>query len=291
MSEKREFPILNGKLLSDLDLNGHKLLGLDIPGGGGGGGSSVEVVAPSPDGAGKAADAKAVYEGLEKKRDKTDLAVYKAAFSDWTIVESANTGFGWEIEHITPEMGAERDEWWLNAKELGAGVDAIPYDAMAEKLVFNLKGALIGFGEDVVVTCTREKTAVLGDGKILTSADVVSLLPRYPFVDAAIANGVVTVTPFTNAKLTSDGTAFTVAVGGERTYMRDCVLRVECGETAPTITWPENFHPRTDAETDFACVAGKRNVYWITEHSQNEFCVAGWQDTDGGGTSGGGSAA
>lgn len=32
MSEKREFPILNGKLLSDLDLNGHKLLGLDIPG-------------------------------------------------------------------------------------------------------------------------------------------------------------------------------------------------------------------------------------------------------------------
>lgn len=37
MSEKREFPILNGKLLSDLDLNGHKLLGLNIPEGGGGG--------------------------------------------------------------------------------------------------------------------------------------------------------------------------------------------------------------------------------------------------------------
>lgn len=46
MSEKREFPILNGKLLSDLDLNGHKLLGLDIPeGGGGGGGGGVDVVA------------------------------------------------------------------------------------------------------------------------------------------------------------------------------------------------------------------------------------------------------
>lgn len=36
MSEKREFPILNGKLLSDLDLNGHKLLGQPLPGGGGG---------------------------------------------------------------------------------------------------------------------------------------------------------------------------------------------------------------------------------------------------------------
>ena len=29
MSEKREFPILNGKLLSDLDANGHKIIGLD----------------------------------------------------------------------------------------------------------------------------------------------------------------------------------------------------------------------------------------------------------------------
>jgi hypothetical protein len=36
-------------------------------------GSSVEVVAPSPDGGGKAADAKAVYEGLERKAGKTDI--------------------------------------------------------------------------------------------------------------------------------------------------------------------------------------------------------------------------
>ena len=35
-----------------------------------GGGSSVDVVAPSPDGAGKAADAKAVYEALEVKQSK-----------------------------------------------------------------------------------------------------------------------------------------------------------------------------------------------------------------------------
>jgi hypothetical protein len=107
-------------------------------------------------------------------------------------------------------------------------------------------------------------------------------LPRYPFVDAAIANGVVTVEPYANAQLVSDGTAFTVAVGGESGFMRDCVLRVECGETAPTITWGTNFHPRTDAETDFKCEAGKRNVYWITEYAPNEFVVAGWQETTGG---------
>ena len=91
-----------------------------------------------------------------------------------------------------------------------------------------------------------------------------------------------TVAPFANAKLTSDGTAFTVAVGGTSEYMRDCVLRVECGETAPTITWGANFHPRTDAETDFKCEAGKRNIYWITEHAEGEFAVAGWQATTGG---------
>jgi hypothetical protein len=112
-------------------------------------------------------------------------------------------------------------------------------------------------------------------------------IPKYEFVDAAIADGKVTVAPYTNAKLISNGAAFTVAVGEGDGKTRDCVLRVECGETAPTITWGTNFHPRTNAETDFACEVGVRNVYWITEHSPNEFCVAGWQETDGGGTSGG----
>lgn len=91
MSEKREFPILNGKLLSDLDLNGHKLLGLNIPegggggggGGGGSGGSSVEVVAPAPDGAGKAADAKAVYDEIRGIYDNiSDLEVADIKFED-----------------------------------------------------------------------------------------------------------------------------------------------------------------------------------------------------------------
>lgn len=113
-------------------------------------------------------------------------------------------------------------------------------------------------------------------------AKVAAALPKYEFVDAAITDGVVTVAPYTNAKLVSDGTAFTVAVGESAGKTRDCVLRVECGETAPKITWGANFHPRTDAETDFKCEAGKRNVYWITEYAEGEFVVAGWQETTGG---------
>jgi hypothetical protein len=118
-----------------------------------------------------------------------------------------------------------------------------------------------------------------------STEQVKATIPKYEFVDTSITDGVVTVAPYTNAKLVSDGTAFEVAVGGESGYMRDCVLRVECGETAPKITWGACFHPRTDAETDFKCEAGKRNVYWITEYAEGEFVVAGWQETTGGNAS------
>ena len=114
-----------------------------------------------------------------------------------------------------------------------------------------------------------------------------AVLPRYYFTILEIVDGVVTVPPYTSASMPGDGTAFTVAVGEGNGYMRDCILCVECGDVAPTITWPANFHPRTDAETDFACVAGVNNVhvtnvYWISEYAQGEFAVAGWQATAGG---------
>ena len=113
-------------------------------------------------------------------------------------------------------------------------------------------------------------------------ADKEDVLPRYYSTSLEVVDGVVTVPPYTNAGMLSDGTAFTVAVGGEGYYMRDCILFVMCGDVAPTITWPANIHPRTDAETDFACVAGATNVYWISEYVQGEFAVAGWQATAGG---------
>ena len=108
-------------------------------------------------------------------------------------------------------------------------------------------------------------------------------LPRYYFTILVVVDGVVTVPPYTSAFMTGDETAFTIAVGeGNSMYLRDCILCVQCGDIAPTITWPANFHPRTDAETDFACVAGAMNVYWISEYAQGEFAVAGWQATAGG---------
>ena len=61
--------------------------------------------------------------------------------------------------------------------------------------------------------------------------------------------------------------------------MIDCTAT---GAVAPTVTWPSNFHPRTDAGTDFACEAGVRNVYYISEYATGQFVVGGWQETAGG---------
>lgn len=166
-------------------------------------------------------------------------------------------------------------------------VTAYTVDENPLELKFNISGneALSIWPNGL--SATRKKVVITKTGEpYVTPTGVKNIaIPKYEFVTATITDGKVTVAPYTNAKLVSDGTAFTVAVGGESGYMRDCVLRVECGETAPTITWGTNFHPRTDAETDFACVAGVKNVYWITEYSPNEFVVAGWQETTGGNAS------
>ena len=113
-------------------------------------------------------------------------------------------------------------------------------------------------------------------------------IPMYPMVAVTPSSGTLTVAPYTVATYTADSTAaaFTMAVGAGTTgKARDCELVIDCtatGAVAPTVTWPATFHPRTDAGTDFACEAGVRNVYYISEYAQGEFAVGGWQETVGG---------
>ena len=113
-------------------------------------------------------------------------------------------------------------------------------------------------------------------------------MPMYPMVAVTPPSGTLTVTPYTVATYTADtsAAAFTVAVGtGTAGKARDCELVIDCtgsGAVAPTVTWPSNFHPRTDAATDFACETGVRNVYFISEYAAGEFAVGGWQETAGG---------
>ena len=117
------------------------------------------------------------------------------------------------------------------------------------------------------------------------------LSPKYPMVPVTPSGGTLTVSPYTVATYTADDSAasFEVAVGtGTAGVARDCELVIDCtatGAVAPTVTWPAMFHPRTDAATDFACEAGKRNVYFISEYASGEFAVGGWQETAGGNAS------
>lgn len=245
MNEKRELPILNGKLLSDLDANGHKIIGVDIE-------FSPEKI--------KEAIAPELEELGEAIAKKVDAVEGKGlSTEDYTTADKEKLG--------GIEAGAQKNVTPVTPAYENAGK---PADA-AE--LYRIISSLTDLINEVYNNV----------GKI-EYGYIPNLLPRYPFEDAEIVDGVVTVAPYTNAKLVvSDGTAFSVAVGGEGGFMRDCVLMVVCSnDTAPTITWPSNFHPRTDAETDFACVACVRNVYWISEHSEGEFVVAGWQETEGG---------
>ena len=122
---------------------------------------------------------------------------------------------------------------------------------------------------------------------IATPDDLAALSPKYPMVPVTPSGGTLTVTPYTVATYTAgtSAEAFTVAVGtGTSGVVRDCELVIDCtatGAVAPTVTWPSTFHPRTDAE-DFACEAGVRNVYYVSEYATGEFVVGGWQETTGG---------
>jgi hypothetical protein len=307
MSEKREFPILNGKLLSDLDLNGYKLLGLTIPegGGGGGGGSSVEVVAPSPDGAGKAADAAEVYDRLNTKRNLEDLSVYE--FTNWEIVE---TDYG-ELADFTIEE--HQSEFIVQYKSYI--IATIPQNSGETSL--ELIGSYLDWDLeydreiyiDIKFRVSRQKQVTVK--KLVDSEEFENKLREYvplselknyakisrvvyPFEAALSSEGVIVLEPrhvnIVDGSLPYVGVIISDMMGDDEDITwktagaRDCVLVINCpvGDTAPNITWPANFHPRTDAETDFACVAGTRNVYWITEYTSGEFVVAGWQETKGG---------
>ena len=120
---------------------------------------------------------------------------------------------------------------------------------------------------------------------------VLNRIPMYQVVGVTPSGGTLTVSPYTVSTYTAgdSAAAFTVAVGtGASGVARDCELVIDCtatGAVAPTVTWPATFHPRTDAATDFACEAGKRNVYFISEYATGNFAVGGWQETAGGNAS------
>lgn len=266
MSEKREFPILNGKLLSDLDLNGHKLLGLNIPEGGGGGGASVTV------------DDTLTQDGENPVKSK---GIWSAIWG--AIAAPAASVYAW----VTTELGKKQDK--LSEAQLAAANSGIT----AEK-VGKLNGIEAGAQKNPDLSGYAKKTDIPAAPDLSEYAKTAEVLPRYLFEKAGFKwveefyEATITIAPYTNAIKNMGNypnAIYTIEVAdGDGVHCRDCVLRLKVpdGISAPKLLWGTNFHPRTDAETDFACEVGVRNVYWITEHAPDEFTVAGWQETAGG---------
>lgn len=126
-------------------------------------------------------------------------------------------------------------------------------------------------------------TATTGVQTELTT-QIGNCTPKYIFETVSIVNGSATLSSYTSTTVNvGDNTTFEVKVAdGNNNKIRDCMMVVECGEVPPDIKWGSNFHPRTNSETDFNCVANSRNVFYITEYVSGHFMVSTWCETEGG---------
>jgi hypothetical protein len=324
----REFPIANGKLVTDLDANGFKILNAQ---GGGGELPDLSDYAKKTD-----LDGYATKEQLNAVGNIAQGAADGVSFAIGEV-NKLEQGFGAKrdkSDNIAAADSAEFTEWkfYCGAPEIQAALDATPpiiqpptdpdaddyspwklvgiptiegyrfvrdvsdemYDANAVSLTFSLVYISNTSGDPYDVTATREKMTVTKQGEPYVTPTGVGVLaiPKYEFVIGSLKqdeehNYFVTLEPYHCTVLNGEDLTwpyFKVEAGGGSGKVRDCILVVDLTsmEDPPTITWGDNFHPRTDAETDFACVVGVRNIYWITEYAPNEFAVAGWQETTGG---------
>ena len=84
-----------------------------------------------------------------------------------------------------------------------------------------------------------------------------------------------------NVTATRPPSGFEVAVAPASipNVTRDLMLTIKTEATAPTVTWPDNWAPRTSAEDDLTVEVGT-NVYYITEYTPGKFVVARWLERE-----------
>ena len=289
----RELPIHNGRLTTDLDADGHRIKNLS----GGGtdtvswdnvtGKPSFATVAtsgsyndlddkPTIPAAQVNADWDAVS-GVAQILNKPEIIKPSKASDDTPLMDgtafAGNEDSYSRSDHVHPTDTSRQAA--LSSQQL-ANIAAVP--SKYEKPSGGIPAT------DLAQAVQTALSAIPGKAD---AAALAALAPKYPMVGVTQSNGTLTVTPYTVATYTAGDSAesFTVAVGtGTSGVARDCELVIDCtatGAVVPTVTWPSNFHPRTDAD-DFACEAGARNVYYISEYASGEFVVGGWQETTGG---------
>lgn len=137
---------------------------------------------------------------------------------------------------------------------------------------------------DAVNSLNANITAATTGVQTELTTQIGNCIPKYTFETVSIVDGNATLSSYTSTIINvGDNTTFEVKIAdGDNNVLRDCMMVVECAEFPPYIKWGSNFHPRTNRETDFYCVANSRNVFYITEYIPNHFMVSTWCETEGG---------
>lgn len=248
--------------------------------------------------------AKCVWDQLVQKRGLGDLAVYApSTFSEWVftpLVEGVylDTGPDWIAteedfnESVYYASGSwDGAGWYVIYGIEGSGIGEVhpSGDENATELLVSSEGKLTrtvtgwtpASPADTLAKTSQLPTVPTAVSAFANDAGYISAaaLP-YSFVPIIVEQGVATVTPRTVATYTADSSAaaFTVAVGtGTTGAARDCVLVVDCtaaGAVAPTVTWGAEFDVfEGGSAVGIAPIAGKANLYRITEYANGHFVV------------------
>lgn len=251
---------------------------------------SVEVVTPSGDGAGKAADAKAVYEALEGKQSKLSQEQLAAVDSGITAAK---------VEKLNGvEAGAQKNpdlSGYAKTADVPAAIEGKEIKPSSVVMEEYDAGELVGktvldaFGVNFENIPAGYK---VGGGW----SDIVKSMPKYIFDeselflvnDAELGECTVfVINPYTVYRGTSEvfdspRCLFNLVSSEEwESYARDFILVIDVvAEGECSIIWrsvhaPEiTFHPRGGDTSNLEVVAGKRNVFFITEVQPNQFMVA-----------------
>jgi hypothetical protein len=292
----REFPIANGKLVTDLDANGHKILNTQGEGGGSGGtpdyndldnkpkindvevsgGKSAEdyglatkeqlsaVNKTATDALGIAdlarGDIGKVYnlayqnsEQIKNKRDKADNIAAASGFGEWSLtcpnveLNSALAKGGYSVRFSD-------DTWYVYDAPVPSTGDYGIVDTLVQGshddvlLIFDKFFIDRSTGIEYPVTATRSISTKAGEPYVTPTGVKSIAIPKYELVDATIADGVVTVAPYSITEVTVDDSMSELTfVFPEKTkgQSRDFFVRlVVTGETPPTLSFVE---PNGDA--------------------------------------------
>lgn len=213
------------------------------------------------------------------------LGIKTPSTNDYLVVENYDNNGTWRFKYVgvwsVDGKNGWQPEYQVNETPLTAAQLAALNSGVTEDKIATMDMGIIVASSDAVNAYQAASYA-----QEIATNTATNSIRKYPLVSIGyLPNGMlllesyqVTILNYGDVELVINGVNST-----DGYTARDCILVVEnIIDSDIQIDWPYNFHPRTDKETDFVCKANTTNVYWISEYKDNNFVVAGWQETTGG---------